>query len=476
MVRLINESNLNDQELAHFNLLKVQTAYLVNKPLVSSDSLLDTAIAYYQQISDSEKLADAYYYKAIGMNLEKNFDRSIIMYKKAELLAQRSGNKRQQYKIAEGIAFVNGHSANYNLQLDYAKKLIKLAKEIGNKQWIAYSYYWLGYAHSCLNHEDSVLYYFAQLPNYIKYVNGKDKPVFLSSIGYLLRDKHPEEAKKYLKKSLSYKESTNVYEYLAEIYYDEGNQIEAYNLWNKALTVNDAITKDDVIRNLIEYDIERGKIDSISSRVTEIIAIRDSIDAIFMNDSIKDIQSRFEQEVALREKDQIIIQSQWAILALVVVLLGFIGYYLRKKHLAKIRLQGYQMEIQDYQSQIEALKASGAANDQKIEKLNKSISDILKNKAQHLDEGGILYNKVVKGEQMGKWETAEIRKFLDYYNAINYRVMRQLKNVPRAGKLTDHRLFYLTLKEMGKSDNDILWIMSISKETLRVYRNRTKPL
>lgn len=135
-VEAMDETDFHTPEdLAHFNLLRVQTAYLVNKPLASSDSILDVVISYYDQHVNYEKLVDAYYYKAIGANARGDYQQSIINYKEAEHLALQSGNIRQQYKIAEGITYVNGVCANVDLQLSYAKKrwgyLKKLATEDG---------------------------------------------------------------------------------------------------------------------------------------------------------------------------------------------------------------------------------------------------------------------------------------------------------------------------------------------------------
>lgn len=123
LIMEMNDSSFHTpEEFAHFNLLRVQTAYLANKPLVSSDSILDVVISYYDQHVNYEKLADAYYYKAIGANARGDYQQSIINYKKAEHLALQSENIRQQYKIAEGITYVNGVCANVDLQLSYAKK------------------------------------------------------------------------------------------------------------------------------------------------------------------------------------------------------------------------------------------------------------------------------------------------------------------------------------------------------------------
>ena len=66
-------SYFSPEEKAHYDLLKVQTAYLVNQPLATSDSILDGVIAYYEQHKNHEKLADAYYYKAHGLGSKHDF-------------------------------------------------------------------------------------------------------------------------------------------------------------------------------------------------------------------------------------------------------------------------------------------------------------------------------------------------------------------------------------------------------------------
>ena len=140
-----------------------------------------------------------------------------------------------------------------------------------------------------------------------------------------------------------------------EIYYDEGDKERAYELRKKALLVDDNTRKDDVIHNIIEYDMERGKTDSISERINEIIAIRDSIDSRLKNDTIKDLQTRFDHELAMHEKDQIVIRWQWGAIILIVLLLIGIVYYFIKKYQTRIQLQKCQMQINDYMDQIRTL-------------------------------------------------------------------------------------------------------------------------
>ena len=476
MISSIDETTIKNQEdQAHYNLLKVQTGYLANKPAASPDSLLDEVIEYYQKRNNSKKLADAYYYKAIGYCNNKEYKKAIQLFKEAELLADKTGNKYQQYKIAEGIAFVNRMDKAYDLQLKYAKKAYSLAKALDKKNWIAYSCYTIEFAYNKLGFEDSAYFYLQQIPLYIKYANKNEKPTLLATLGYYLMDNHPEEAKKYYLESLKYQELTASYQNLATISYEEGKPEEAYSYLKKALHVKDATPKDYIIRNLIELDLERGKTDSISDMVTQIFEIRDSIDAKLINNTIKDLQIRFDHETAMHAKDQAIIRWQWGIMILALALLAGIGLYLRRRYLNKIKLQGYQMQINDCLNQIDALKTTGSDAQKKIEELNQQISDIMDNRAPGLNKGRVLYDDIVANRDISNWSKEDETLFLEYYTATNYRTMQQLMAIPREDKLTNHRLIFLILQEMGKSELDILRILSISKETLRTLRHRTKP-
>lgn len=477
LIMKMRESDFHTPEdLAHFYLLRVQTAYLVNQPLLSSDSLLDKVIAFYEQHHEKEKLIDAYYYRAIGTNSQRDYDKSIILYKKAEMLADISGNKRLQFKIAEGIAFVNGMCFNFDLQLRYAKRSLQLARELGKNDLIAYSCYRVAYGYSKKGNKDSAYYYSGLLMPYIDSVSEKERPVLLSSLGYLFRFDNPKQAKQFLQQSLSYEELTATYMYLAEISYNEGKPEEAYRYWKKGLKVQDATPKDNIIHNLIEYDLKRGKTDSICERINEIIAIRDSIDAKLKNDTIKDLQTRFDHEVAMREKDQTVIRWQWIAIILVILLLLVVVYYLVRKYQARILLQKSQMQINDYMEQIRELKSDQGDQTTEITRLNKEVKRIMDERSPRLSQGRMLYDKIVTSEKMSRWQKDDVRKVIEYCTAINYRMVNRLKSVPRQHQLTPHQLLYLILVEMGKSDLEILQILSISKETLRGLRHKTKPL
>lgn len=473
---VIEPSELSPEEKAHYDLLRVQTAYLVNQPLATSDSILDGIISYYEQHVNHERLADAYYYKAHELGSKHDFKNSILLYKKAEQLAQHTGNIRQLFKIYEGITFVNRMCREYGFQLDYAKKALDAAKILGRENLTAYSIYGLAYAYVEMGYTDSASTFLSQIPPLLKYVSKNEKPILLSSIGFMLKKKQPREAKKYLIESLKYQEMTATYIYLGEIAYNEGNHDEACRYWKKALTINDANRKDRIYANLIEYEIEHGRTDSISDYLSHIIHIHDSIEASLKNNAVRDIQAQFDQEVAIHEKDQTIIKWQWGILAAILVIVFLAVYTIIKRYKASMVLKNYQMQIIDYTNQIREMELASEDYSKQIETLSQEVKQIMDERAPRLSEGRMLYDSVMESKPIVKWSADDEKKFIEYYTATNYRTVDRLRKEPRKEKLTVHKLLYLLLKEMGKTDKEVCDIMGLSDNGLRSMRNRTKPI
>ena len=216
--------------------------------------------------------------------------------------------------------------------------------------------------------------------------------------------------------------------------------------------------------------------DSICERVNEIIAIRDSIDDKLKNDTIKDLQTRFDYEVAMHEKDQTVIRWQWALIGLFVVVVGLALYIIIKRYKEKLLLKNHQMQIQEYTNQIGLLKESGEDASQQIEMLSDEIRKIMDEKSPRLSQGRMLYDSIMEGRPIVKWSADDEKKFIEYFTATNYRLISHLRKEPRRENLTDHKLIYLLLKEMGKTDKEVCDIMGLSDAGLRSIRNRTKPL
>lgn len=113
-----------------------------------------------------------------------------------------------------------------------------------------------------------------------------------------------------------------------------------------------------------------------------------------------------------------------------------------------------------------------------IEELKKKIKEKLEELSPEMIRGQMLFEQIKKGEinSIHEWSRDDEKLFVDYYNVMEYGTVNRLTSVKRAGKLTTHNLFYLLLKEMGKTDSEIQELLSISHNALKVIKSKTKEI
>lgn len=526
IVLSIDEQRISKSEdRAHYNLLMTQTSLLANKPL-PSDSLLDEAIRYYQEVHDSEHLADAYYYKGASLYLNHDIQQSLLFYKKAETEIGNSGNVRLRYKIAEALSYINSVNSEYKIALSYATKALKLCEDVHNKRWLADAHFRAGMVYSQIEQYDSALYHFHQIEPVLRYVRTDDLPYMLCNLGMVYLNDDPQKAREYFQKSLSYKEATRPLEFLADMAYEEGHKEEAYHLWKRAMTINDLAPKDNIIHNLLEYDIEHGKTDDVCDQVNEIIAIKDSIINKVKNDTIRDLQIRFDHQVEMNAVNKRLIVWQWILGGVGLLVLILVGYIIWKKQKTKFQKLSFELQIRklgidllslknsaaeancqisdlklensqkqeeiktlecsndNAEKQIKELKTVQNLNQQKIAQLEKvkeeailearEIDEKLKTwqgkEAYKITRGAYLYDKVLENQKINLWTPADYEAFISYYEIGHYKEIRKIRR--KYDNLTQRNLLYLILVDMGKDTDEISNIMSIEKQSIRSMRFR----
>ena len=498
----VAEASMTEEDQAHYGLLATQLGYITNNPL-PSDSLLDVAITYYKKVGNSQKLADALYYKSFRSRLNRDYPQAILYCKEAERLADQSNDFRLQFKIAENLAYLNGLCKNDILQLQYAKKALVLAQKVQNKNWIAYSYNKISFAFYNLGQQDSSYFYIEKSEPYVEYVYDSDKAVFLMNLGVLYKDKDREKAKAYFEKSLTYRELPDAIEHLADVYFAEGKKKEAYQLWKNALATEGVYDKANILHSIISYDIERGNYNEIVENVDRLVAIKDSIINELKNDSIKDMQFSFDHEVTISAANEELARWQWYLVITAFVGLILIGLWLRKRHKIKAMLDKREIEIQHlilqvddkknevqkYENQIAQLKAEQqkdsrtlAEQESKIEEMARQKEDAQKDflmlsdkmkewtgaEVEKLRQGALLMADVQDNKSVRHWSAEKQDALIAYYCAIHTDMVKRINKSPK--KLSNKQTLYLILVDMGKSLEDMSEIMGIEKDSLRSYK------
>ncbi len=489
----IDTTLLNDMETrAHYYLARKQVGYLTSHR--DSSNVLDSiVIPYYTSTDNKEKLADAYYYKAYGEIKQKHISLAVVFYKYAEKLASETNNIKLQYKIAESLAYTNFVSGNYILQTDYLRKAIAFAQTIDNKDLQAHSLLNMAYAQSCIGCKDSIVYYSQKASNFSNFIDIKDKQAFLSNLAYINKYNQPEIAKGYYQEALQLGESSIILENMADIYYNEGQQEEAYHLLKRALAINDNNPKDNILHNLLEYDLEHGKTDEVFKRVNEIIAIKDSIIDNLKNDTIRNLQLNFDHEVEMNAAHERLIRWQRALGIIAFLALCLIGYILWRKH--KVRLQRLENELltKDYirkmldlelratktETQLAALQSENDENRQEIQRLETEKAEVeeeakrlLGKETQIIRRGMLLYDQLLKSERVQTWTNSDYEAIAGFFEASHPDAMKEI--LKKYGRPTTRSMLYLILVDMGKSNDEICRIMSLNGSSLRSLKHRLR--
>ena len=505
MTNALDESQMTDEEdLAHYRLLKTQLGFITNNPL-PSDSLLDLAILYYNKVDNSQKLADAYYYKSFRSRINHNNSQAILYCKEAESMAINTNDNRLQFKIAENLAYLNGLCENNLFQLQYAQKGLALALKCKNKNWIAYSYNRISFAFANLGQQDSAFYYIEKTLPYIKYVYDSDKAVFLMNLGLLYKKKDSQKAKMILEKALEYEEFPLLLEHLADIYYAEGNKEKAYTSWKKALVSNGGVgyEKDNLIHSIISYDLEHGNLDEASKNLDRVIAIKDSIINVLRNDTIKDLQLRFDHEASINAANERLIRWQWYLGIATFVLLMLIGLWLLKRQKMRTLLDRRQIEIHqlilqvdekkkevlDCESQIAQLKMEQQKDSQTLAEQESRIEELTRQKeeaqrdflaisqkmkewtgaeTEKLRQGALLMADIDNNKSVRHWPAEKLEALIAYYCAVHTDLAIRINKMSK--KLSNKQILYLILVDMSKDLETMSRIMGIDKNSLRSYK------
>ena len=472
----ISENALtNDDQKAHYYLLRTQLGYLTQHP--DSTNMLDSlVIPYFSQKNDQKNLANAYYYKGYIAAIKGDYAKAIYYYKKAEERAVIAENDKILFKISESLSAINELTGNYKLELEYAKKALKIAPKVNNNRWMYDALYNMALAYCRIGQKDSSLYYINKVEPYLKFVPEDDLINTQISIAYLYKHTNPEKAKFYLEKALSKKESSYALAHLADIYFNEGKLDEAYLIWKRAINIHDRKPKDKILHNILEYDINHGNIDHVCGTVNEIITIKDSIINNLRNDTIKDLQLRFDHEVAMRKQEKIANNWQKGLLAAILLITLLVAYIIIKRYKEKVKMQEVQMQINDLMDQIRELGKSKEDNSAAVQKLNEQIKNKLDKEGPLLRQGKILYDQIVNGATTSGWRKKDFVLFINYYKAIDYKTVTRLEKTKRKEKLTPQRMFFLLLNEMKYNKKKIAQIFGISDTSVNTLYFRTKPI
>lgn len=460
----------DDASRAYYTLLLTQARYKCYQP-VPADSLIRSAVRYYEQSNNPSLLCRAYYYLAMPLYEQGKHEEALLLLKKGEELAVRNHDLLYMSKYHESLCMVNDRAKCYDLMLKYAELALKDNRQRGdtttvirNLSQVSTALYRLGRQKES---KDSIL---RTLPLLYK-MDSISRSYILTNIGCSMHSAgNLESAREYLQESLKINPMSHTYAELGDVHADESNIREAEKCWQEALKTSDSQTVLNVLASMQEHYEQQQDYKSALEISNKIYFLNDSLTQASEQAAIAEIQHKYDRQVVENKYYKALAWLLGSILLLIIVSIVYYCYHHRTVRKFTSQLTAKEEAIRKAQQEIALLENMDGEHHEEIMALNAQIQMIRQQTNEQLGRGKEVYDAVSAGEKL---QSASKEHYLiEYYSILHYEQyalwMNEYKN------LTARLLTFLILQDMGKSDTEIQDILSITNSSLRSIKTRLK--
>lgn len=483
-VMRINPATLSENELAFYQLLKVQSQYRSYIP-INSDSVINQVVDFYKGTNDIEKLARSYYLKAGILYDAKKGKMAMEYLKTAEDLLKETDEIALLHNIYFMISTINYDNHECNLSLEYAKKAFQCSMQTNKELHLIYDYERMANAYSCMGQKDSCLYFMKKNLSLIEKVNipSKHKAGMISNYGVDLIEYDREKAEEILQKAVLIYPLGSAYSALARIELDKKDTLKAIDLFQKSIENSQEIRiKQANLFRLSKIEQERGNYKRANELLQQAQQQKDSLTQKLREDNVKALQLEYDKNSEQKHTATLLVYAIVGIF--VVLLLGFIiSVILAKqsvnaKKKAKVE-ENHVVELEKYAKQIEE---QGKQSDKELKAVNRQLSKIKqevketgkeqRQQKKTLEKGHLLYTELMAGGNIGQWQRQDFSDFIGYYRLANSDYAQYADQ--RYTALTPTQSILTILEYIGKNDQEIMRILCLTEGALRTQRSRLR--
>ena len=354
--------------------------------------------------------------------------------------------------------------------MKYNRLALKAAYQLQNKRSIAYALMGISISYDDANQQDSALYYLKQLNSYLEFIPDNQKRAFYNNIGLSMIDRNIAAAEKYL--MLAYNISPNAFTYkgLARIYYKRGEKEKAREMWQQALKTDDLYLRAEVLQAMYESQRDEGDYKTACETAMQIAALKDSIAEQKRENDIRGIQEQYDlklQETHKRSRLKLCLSIAAALLMLATALVVLLYYRNSKK---RHQLQSYHLQLEQYRNQLKVMQQEGKTDPKEVERLTQKISELQAKQNAQRENGRKRYEEVMTGETTVRWNRNDFSDCIEYYRTQDAAFVTHIEQDYR--HLSDKLVFFALMEHLGKSDEELQYLMAISQSTIRSYRSR----
>lgn len=478
ILNVMHNTYFNEECSMYYKLLTIRSDYMSYKTI--QPAAIDECVSYFKKCNETEKLAQAYYYKArVAYDMGER-KKAIIAIKKSEYLANNLHNIYLQDRIYIFLARINTTVGDYKKAMAYAQKSLRLVENSKDiiKRIDIYNRMAISYGN--LGNEDSARFYCNKIIPLVTYVPNGAKGTVYNNIGYFNMKQNPALALYFLNLALKVEPNVDTYDNLARIYTKQGLKSKADSLWAHALQTNDLSKKNEILEFILHQKQTEKNDKLISKYATWLIDLKDSLAEQRQNEQIKELQMQFDHKMELAQQETkrrklIYLAYGCSLSGIIVFLIGRIKILKDKKKMIENenKLLENQNLITKYLEHIQVLKQQGKTDVATIEKLQQKINKLKENKNTYSHQGELLYMAAIKGLSIREWNKTQQLAFLSCYTSKDIEYSLALEE---SGNYTPRQKIFLILLHEGLSESKVAEMMDLHPGALRTMKSRIKKL
>ncbi len=453
---------------AYYTLLLTQARYKCYQP-VPADSLMRSAVRYYEQSGNPSLLCRAYYYLAMPLYEQGQHEEALLLLKKGEELAVKNHNLLYMSKYHESLCMVNDDAKCYELMLKYAKLSLDDALLLSDTAAIARSFSYVSIAHYRSDKWEEAKKYIHKSLALIRNIDDEGKAYILTNIGslsYHFGDNNI--AKEYLLESIKTYPMPHTYAELGNIYADEGNKTEAERCWQEALKTSDSQTVLNVLASMQKRYEQQQDYQSALEISNRIYFLKDSLTQASEQAALAEIQHKYDHQVVENKYYKTLtwlFALAFGTLAIIILMIGY-HHYAVQKYVSKLTIS--RLEVEQATQEIKRLENSDMEQTREVKKLKRKIAKIRLHDFEQIGHGKEVFESVMANNPIKYLEDEE--SLIEYYSIFHHDTFSQWMDTYK--NLTTRPIVYLILSDIGKSDDEIQVILGISNGAIRVMKSR----
>lgn len=465
----------NDEDRATYYLLLAQAQYKSYLPMDAEDKL-PYSINFFKDEGNKQMLARSYYYYGRSFIEHKNTEAAMAVMKKAEEAAEDIRDSLQLQKIYMSLCHLNGIIGCYDLKLEYAKKQIELCLKRNDTVRLVHGYAHASLAYYRLGHRDSSNAYLLRTLPLLGKVKDRDKAYILNNIANMyLRENDMAKAEYYARKAFDMG-NINSIATLGDVYMLKGEDEKAKELWRKAASMSTADLRKEILKTYANYCSQRCDFREALVALNESYCLSDSLAKVSARKELVELQLRYDKSVEEARSYRYLFFSLALLMLLSIISLVciYIIYKYKKNRKRTEDLMNLkEKQLQAAEEQISELEKCSAERIREVKALKQEIEQIQSMKAEHLGRGYAVFNKLMKHDFEGLYDTREWRpSFVDFCSMRYYDKVKRWRLIQ---SFTNGQLLYVFLWEvMGFTDKDVEQLLGITNATLRAAKSRLK--